>query len=934
MSPTSSVSGFRYYVLFTDEYSRFTWVYPMRRKNEVFTHFQSLVVMIQNHFHSSIKFLQSDNGTEYVTNAFSHYCKSLGILQRFSCPHTPQQNGLAERKHQHIATMTRTLLLTSGVPHNLWVEAVLTSVYLINLLPTPVFDWATPYSCLYGRSPPYSSLRVFGCSCFPYLGPYVSDKLSSRSIECVFLGYSPNHKGYRCLNPKTGRVYVSRNVLFNENSFPFKDLQVPSNVPPGPLHLFTLSSPLTFPPETVPTSISPPASDPPTTLQLLNSSIPSAQASPCNSDFPLSIPAGDSTVTPPPSPPSARTPLLQYTRRRPTTAPATAPLSPPSPATASRNAAVPPISPPPASASPDAASHPSSSSLPAAPSSPLSNSPAPSPDPPVNAPPPAPAPSHPMVTRLRDGIVQTRALTDGTASQKPEWRAAMTEEINALLKNNTWTLVPPSSSQNTVGCKWVFRVKRKSDGSIERYKARLVAKGFHQQQGIDYGETYSPVIKPATIRTVLSIAVSRGWSLRQLDVKNAFLHGVLTEDVYMVQPPGFVDQSRPSHVCKLNKALYGLKQAPRAWFQRMSTFLLSVGFSQSLADSSLFIYRHGQHQIFFLLYVDDIVVTGSNVQLLQSFIDNLGRGFDIKDLGPLHYFLGLQVTKHYHGLHINQLKYAHDLLSKHDLLLSKPVSTPMSAKSDLHSTDGVFLENPTLYRELVGSLQYLTITRPDIAFAVNLVSQFMSQPRVSHLIAVKRILRYVKGSLGHGLLFTPQRQPVHLSAYSDADWAGCPTSRRSTSGYLVYLGSNLISWCSKKQPTVARSSAESEYRALAHASAETTWLGYLLYELGATIHFPILLHCDNLSTTYMASNPVFHARTKHIELDYHYVREKVARGSHRVCFIPSRDQPADLLTKPLHKSRHLLFTSKLVRPGRSSLRGDVKDTQSSSITSH
>ncbi|PRQ57406.1 putative RNA-directed DNA polymerase [Rosa chinensis] len=252
----------------------------------------------------------------------------------------------------------------------------------------------------------------------------------------------------------------------------------------------------------------------------------------------------------------------------------------------------------------------------------------------------------------------------------------------------------------------------------------------------------------------------------------------------------------------------------------------------------------------------------------------------------------------------------------------------MSAKSDLHATDDVVLENPTTFRELVGSLQYLTITRPDIAFAVNTISQFMSQPRVSHLVAVKRILRYVKGTLAHGLLFTPQRQPVALSAYSDADWAGCPITRRSTSGYLVYLGSNLISWCSKKQPTIARSSAESEYRSLAHASAETTWLGYLLYELGARIQFPILLHCDNLSATYMASNPVFHARTKHIELDYHYVREKVARGSHRVCFIPSKDQPADLLTKPLHKSRHLLFSGKLVRSGPPSLRGAVKENQS------
>ncbi|XP_024200487.1 uncharacterized mitochondrial protein AtMg00810-like [Rosa chinensis] len=283
------------------------------------------------------------------------------------------------------------------------------------------------------------------------------------------------------------------------------------------------------------------------------------------------------------------------------------------------------------------------------------------------------------------------------------------------------------------------------------------------------------------------------------------------------------------------------------------------------------------------------MVTGSHDRLLQSFIDALARGFDIKDLGPLHYFLSVQVHTFSHGLHLNQVKYAHDLLFKHDMLLTKPMSTPMSAKDALTATDGALLDNPTNFRTLVGALQYLTITRPDIAFAVNSVSQFMSQPRLPHLVAVKRILRYVKGTLGHGLSFAPQHQPMHLSAYSDVDWAGYPDSRWSTSDFLVYLGSNLISWCSKEQPTIARSSAELEYHSLAHACAETTWLGYLLYELGACIQFPILLHCDNFSATYTASNLVFHARTKHIELDYHYVREKVALGSHRVCFIPSVD---------------------------------------------
>lgn len=238
-----------------------------------------------------------------------------------------------------------------------------------------------------------------------------------------------------------------------------------------------------------------------------------------------------------------------------------------------------------------------------------------------------------MVTRLWDGTQKLLIRTDGTmkypipkalltiidsveptcysqASKKAEWRATMVEEINALLKNDTWSLVPPPS-QNTVDCKWVFRVKRNLDGSVDRFKSGLLAKGFHQQQGINFHETFSLVIKHATIRTVISIAVSRGWSLQQLDVENAFLHGFLTEEVYMIQPPGFVDPSRPTHVCKLKKALYGLKQAPRAWFQRMHSFFISAGFRQSLADSYLFIFNHGQHIIYFLLYVDDILVTCS-----------------------------------------------------------------------------------------------------------------------------------------------------------------------------------------------------------------------------------------------------------------------------------------------------------------------------------
>ncbi|CAL2265123.1 unnamed protein product [Prunus armeniaca] len=910
MSPVTSVTGFRYYVLFTDEYSRYSWIYPMRRKSEVFSHFQKFVAMVKNIFGTSVKYLQSDNGMEYVNTSFTTLCNSLGIQQRFSCPHTPQQNGLAERKHRHIATMTRILLNTSHMPLNLWVEAALTSVHLINLLPTPILNWSTPYSILFSKPPTYSHLRVFGCSCFPFLGPYVNHKLLSRSLECVFIGYSLHHKGYRCLDPSTGRVYTSRHVIFNEDCFPFTQLQVSSSSPYVALNLSPLPTvPLPPPPVAhLPIDpVQPPPLDP-------VSPGPTTQPTPVgpNSSTAQSGPADSTSQSAYVDAPASQSVLIDSITHA---------------EHVSTSAPMGPID----------LANPAPCSIAALPNSHVAIEPMPL----ITANQPAP---HPMVTRSRTGTLHPKIRTDGTVrypishallaavtDQEPtcfsqaqkhvEWRDAMTEEINALLKNNTWTLVPSTPSQNTIGCKWVFWIKRTSDGRIEHYKARLVAKCFHQQPGIDYAETFSPVVKPATIRTVLTIAISRGWSLRQLDVKNAFLHGILHEDVYMAQPPGFVDPTRPNYVCKLHKALYGLKQAPRAWFHRISSFLLSFGFQHSQSDSSLFIFRHASYVIFLLLYVDDIVVTGNYSRFLHHFITALGLAFDIKDLGPLHFFLGLQVTTTSDGLHISQLKYAYDLLQRHGMLHCKPANTPLAAKVPLSASDGVPLESPSDYREIVGSLQYLTLTRPDLSFAVSSIAQFMAAPRTSHLVAAKRILRYVKGTLDFGLSLSPQPSTARLSAYSDADWAGCPDSRRSTSGYLIYLGSNLISWCSKKQPTVARSSAESEYCSLAHSCAETTWLSYLISELGVSLHFPILLHCDNLSTTYMAANPVFHARTHHIELDYHFVREKVALGSHQVRYIPSIDQPADLLTKALHKPRHALLRSKLVQPGLSSFRG-------------
>ncbi|KAF5476382.1 hypothetical protein F2P56_008105 [Juglans regia] len=269
----------------------------------------------------------------------------------------------------------------------------------------------------------------------------------------------------------------------------------------------------------------------------------------------------------------------------------------------------------------------------------------------------------------------------------------------------------------------------------------------------------------------------------------------------MEQPPGYIDASHPNHVCRLKKAIYGLKQAPRAWFHRFSHFLIKIGFNGSKADSSLFVHSSDNGIIYLLLYVDDIVITGINVSLIDTFINKLRQEFSMKDLGNLNYFLGLEVTHSKKGMFLSQVKYARDILIRADLHDSKPIATPMIVSNHL-TTDGPLFHSPTTYQSLVGALQYLTITRPDITHAVNSVSQFMHSPREQHFQAVKRILRYVKGTLHFGLNISPSSN-LNISAFSDADWAGCPETSRSTSGYVIFLGNNLISWTSKKQSTVS-----------------------------------------------------------------------------------------------------------------------------------
>jgi len=408
------------------------------------------------------------------------------------------------------------------------------------------------------------------------------------------------------------------------------------------------------------------------------------------------------------------------------------------------------------------------------------------------------------------------------AVKHEEWREAMNTEIKALELNKTWTVVDLPASKHVIGCKWVYKVKLQSDGTLERYKARLVAKGYNQCEGLDYYETFSPVAKLTTVRTLLVVAAVKQWHLHQLDVNNAFLHGQLDEEVYMSLPPGFTNKGE-SKVCKLHKSIYGLKQASRQWFAKFSTALLEFGFIQSKADYTLFTRSLEGSFIALLVYVDDIVVASDNSAEVSKFIKLLNDRFQLKDLGQLKYFLGLEIARSELGISVCQRKYALEVLEDSGMLASKPVHFPMEPNVKFSKDSGQLLEDPTAYRRLVGRLLYLTISRPDISFVVQVLSQFMAQPRAPHLAAAHRVLHYIKASPAQGLFF-PVISNLQMKAFCDSDWAGCVDSRRSVTGYCIFLDHSLISWKSKKQTTVSRSSAEAEYRAMASTCCEVVWL--------------------------------------------------------------------------------------------------------------
>eukprot|EP00253_Pinus_taeda_P025809 PITA_25809 len=511
---------------------------------------------------------------------------------------------------------------------------------------------------------------------------------------------------------------------------------------------------------------------------------------------------------------------------------------------------------------------------------------------------------------------QTYSEAKGT----PEWEQAMDAEFQSLQKNHTWTLFDLPEGKKPISCKWVYKVKYKANGTLDKYKARLVARGFSQKEGIDYEETFAPTVKMSTIRLVLALAAQFKWKVHQMDVKSAFLNGDLQEEVYMTQPPGFKIAGQEQKVCRLAKALYGLKQAPWAWYMKIDQYLTDHGFQRSPSDANLYIKHTGDDILFVVVYVDDLIITSSSAHLIHGIKQDLCKIFDMTDLGLLHYCLGIEVWQIENHIFLSQSKYAKNLVDRFRMQDCKPATTPMEPGLKLSAQSSSPPVDETLFRQLVGSLIYLTATRPDISFAVSYISRFMSAPKADHWIAAKRVLRYVRGTSDYGLLYTRTSDPI-LSGYTDSDWAGSVDDRKSTAGYVFSLGSGVVTWTSKKQQAVALSSTEAEYRGTVKASCEAVWLQRMLADMHASQTGPTSLFCDNQGVLKLAKNLVFHERTKHVETHCHYIRQLVEDGSVQLRYVPTTEQPADIFTKPLGPAKFEQFRGSIGVVNRLSIKG-------------
>ena len=786
-----SLGGAEYFLTFIDDKTHYSWVYPVKTKDQVFDRFLEWKALVEKSSGKKIKVFRTDNGGEYTSRKFEDYLKSEGIHHECTNPKTPEQNGVAERLNRTLVESARSMLLDAKLSHIFWAEAISTATYLRNRCPTKAIDGMTPYEAWYGYKPKVKHLRVFGCDAYMHIPKDERSKFESKATKCLLLGYGKRTKGYRLFDPIRRKVLHSRDVTFNESE---QKSETTSNDDPS--HELIL-------------------------------------------DFSSDCEPGTSTES-------------QTQDQRPEPRRSTRQTRPPE--------------------------------------------------------------YYGIQSHFTEERKQPTSLEEATTCpESSKWTQAMETEMKSLKDNDVWELVRLPTGKKAVGSKWVYKIKTGADGAPERYKARLVAQGFTQQFGSDYDETFCPVVRQESLRVLIALSVQYGLKLHQVDVTTAFLNGNLEEEVYMTQPKGFVKRGEEHLVCKLIKSIYGLKQSPRCWNTALDTHLKAMGFTQSSSDPCIYRSDEGGEIFYLGVYVDDIILAGCSEDRIKEVKAALSQKFEIKDMGKLHHFLGMSVDQNEKNktVWIGHPSYIENLLRKFGMQDCTPVNTPVDVGSKLETTtDEEECADQQQYQSAIGSLMYLAVsTRPDIAYAVGNLAKFTSKPSTKHWTALKRVLRYLKGTIKHGILYS-QKNSGECVGYSDADWAGDINDRKSTSGYIFQISGAAVTWRSKKQGCVALSTAEAEYVALCSAGQEAVWLRRLTSELGSPPKAATTIYEDNQSAIAMTKNPQFHGRAKHIDIKYHFIREQVNSGNVKLKYCPTNDMTADMFTKPLSREQFCKLRNK------------------------
>jgi hypothetical protein len=904
-----------------DERSRMIFGELIKLKSDAADGIIAWIIKAKTFTGKPLKLFHSDGGGEYRGKKILKHFKDEGIEPRSTLPGTPQHNGIAERANRTLFESARSMLSHSKLPKEFWGDAVLNAIYIRNRCLTTSDKKKSPYELWTGNKPDIGHIRVFGCDAYMHIKDTDRTKLDFKSVKCILLGYSEYNNGYRLYNLSNRQIYYSRDIKCIENSFQHAQLlseQLSNNTRKA-------GNPITEPATEEPKERNEDNKEITTMDNLglidgfsnsintekINAGIPKTvtfenKDSDINSEVDIELNHLDeSDIKEDSSQEEKKEPTIDESNDSKRNEIATDPVPPKKVPRELRGIL-------------EAREHQYTSG----PRSSKRAARAVDPGAIITDSNQLNEYSQSVIDNINEEDVidycfmmttfhEPKSYKEAMKSKDAEnWKEATNKEHDSLISNGTWKKCKLPPGREPIGCKWVYKVKIDKDGKVERYKARLVAKGYSQKEGIDYTETFAPVLKYKSLRILLSIAAIKDMEVKQMDVETAFLNAEIKEEVYMEQPEGFDDGK--DTVCRLLKTLYGTKQASHEWNNTLNDFIVSLGFIRCKSDTCTYIkMSKNSNPIIIAVFVDDIIIMYSKIdekewlQYKKSFME----AFKMKDLNDAEWILGIRITR---DRTARTIKLDHEVqinksLETFNMNECNPASTPTEAKKlsydDCPKAEEEKYEASKLpYKSIVGSLQYIALsTRPDIAYAVNQLSRFIANPGQSHWQAGKRVLRYLKGTAKSSLLYKDYdgNQNTKIEIFCDADWAGDTEDRKSTTGVIIKLNGCPIIWLSKKQSTVALSTAEAEYIAIATALQELLWINQYLTELNLKDNETATLKSDNQAAIRIATNDTLHSRSKHIDIRYHFIREVVKRGEVELNWISTKAQEADISTKGL-----------------------------------